>query len=53
MGLNKQGYKITYRKCYVKKQKKDVELNLLGDEDVESFTGSQVDLESAADNLFT
>ena len=44
--------KITHRKRYVKKQKqdtsKDDELDLLGDEDVESFTGSQVDLESAA-----
>ena len=46
--------KITHRKRYVKKQKqdttKDDELDLLGDED---FTGSQADLESAADNLFT
>ena len=32
---------------------KDNELNLPGDEDIESFTGSHVDLESAADNLFT
>ena len=32
---------------------KDDELDLLGDEDVESFTGSQADHESAADNLFT
>ena len=45
--------KITHRKRYVKKQKKDTtsskddELDLLGDEDVESFTGSQADLESA------
>ena len=49
--------KITHRKRYVKNQKqdttKDDELNLLGDEDVRSFTGSQADLESAADNLFT
>ena len=51
--------KITHRKCYVKKQKKDTtsskddELNLLGDEDVDSFTGYHADLESAADNLFT
>ena len=49
--------KITHRKRYVKKQKrettKDDELDLLGDEDVESFNGSQADLESAADNLFT
>ena len=51
--------KITHRKRYVKKQKKDTttckddELDLLGDEDVDSFTGSHADLESAADNLFT
>ena len=42
---------------YVKKQKqhtsKDDELDLLGDEDVDSFSGTQVDLESAADELFT
>ena len=48
--------KITHRKGYVRKQKvgtsKDNELDLLGDEDVESFTGSQADLEGAADNLF-
>ena len=30
---------------------KDDELDLLGDEDVESFTGSHADLEGAADNL--
>ena len=49
--------KITPRKRYIKKQKRDTtkddELDLLGDEDVESFTGSRADLESAADNLFT
>ena len=51
--------KITHRKPYVKKQKKDAtsskddELDLLGDGDVESFTGSQADLECAAANLFT
>ena len=48
--------KIKNRKRYVRKQKadtsKDDELDLLGDEDVESFTGSQADLEGAADNLF-
>ena len=50
---------ITHRKRYVKKQKKDTtssiddKLDLLGDEDVDSFTGSHADLESAADNLFT
>ena len=50
--------KISQRKRYIKKQKKatasskDDELDLLGD-DVDSFTGSQADLESAADNLFT
>ena len=31
---------------------KDDELDFLGDEEVESFTGSQADLERAADNLF-
>ena len=31
---------------------KDDELDLLGDEDVESFAGSHADLEGAADNLF-
>ena len=51
--------KITHRKRYVKKQKRDTtsskddELDLLGDKDVDSFTGSHADLESAADNLFT
>ena len=51
--------KITHRKRYVKKQKRDTtsskdhELDLLSDEDVDSFTGSHADLESAADNLFT
>ena len=45
-------------KCYIKKQKRDTastkddELDLLGD-DVDSFTGSHADHESAADNLFT
>ena len=44
------------RKRYVRNHKadtsKDDELDLLGDEDVESFTGSQADLEGAADNIF-
>ena len=50
--------KISQRKQYIKKQKaltatsKDDRLDLLGD-DVDSFTGSSADLESAADNLFT
>ena len=50
--------KIAQRKHYVKKQKRDTtsskddELDLLGD-DVDSFSGSHPDLESAADNLFT
>ena len=49
--------KITHRKHYAKKQRKDTtssddELDLLGD-DVDSFTGSHADLESTADNLFT
>ena len=53
-----QMLKISQRKRYIKKQKmdtassKDDELDLLGD-DVDSFTGSHADLESAADNLFT
>ena len=50
--------KITHRKRYVKKpdkkaDKNDQELDLLGDNSVESFAGSQADLESAADHLFT
>ena len=49
--------KNTHRKRYVKKQKRDTnkddELDLLGDENIESFSGSHADLESAADNLFT
>ena len=50
--------KIQHRKCYLKKQKadtntKDDELDLLGESDGDSFTGSNADLESAADNLFT
>ena len=53
-----QMQKITKRKRYIRKQKgntvisKDDELDLLGD-DVEPFTGTNADLESAADNLFT
>ena len=51
-----QMLKISQRKRYIKKQKRDTasskddELDLLGDD---SFTGSHADLESAADNLFT
>ena len=50
--------KITHRKRSIKKpdkkaDKNDQELDLLGDNSVESFVGSQADLESAADNLFT
>ena len=51
--------KITHRKRYVKKQKRDTtsfkddELDLLGDEDMDSVTGSHADLQSVADNLFT
>ena len=50
--------KIAQRKWYIRKQKgntvssKDDELDLLGD-DVESFTGTDADLESAGNNLFT
>ena len=53
-----QMLKISQRKHYIKKQKshtansKEDELDLLGD-DVDSFTGSNADLESAADNLLT
>ena len=51
--------KIQHRKRYIKKQKadasnaKDDELDLLGEGDKDSFTGSNADLASAADNLFT
>ena len=50
--------KSTHRKRYVKKQKSDTpknddELELLGDQEVESFSGSHADLESTADHLFT
>ena len=50
--------KITHRKRYVKKpdkkaNKNDQELDLLDDNSVETFAGSQADLESAADHLFT
>ena len=50
--------KIQNRKRYLKKQKaesssKDNELDLLGEGNGDSFTGSNADLESAADNLFT
>ena len=49
---------INQRKRYIRKQKnnsvssKDDELDLLGDK-IESFSGTNADLESAADNLFT
>ena len=48
--------KIQHRKRYTKKQKtdasstKDDELDRLGEGDGDSFTGSNADLESAADN---
>ena len=50
--------KITHRKRYVKKpdkksDKNDDKLELLGDQEVGSFSGSHADLESAADHLFT
>ena len=48
--------KIKNTKHYVRKQKADTsrdnELDLLGDEDIDSFTGSQADLEGAAAQLF-
>ena len=51
--------KIKHRRRYVRKQKvsntcntsKDDDLDLLAD-DVEAFSGSQADLEGAAENLF-
>ena len=53
-----QMIKISHWKRYVKKQKSDIpkddeELELLGDQEVVSFSGSHADLESAADHLFT
>ena len=53
-----QTKKIQHRKRYLKKQKvetstKDNELDLFGEGDGDSFTGSNADLENAADNLFT
>ena len=51
--------KIQHRKCYIKKQKKDTttskddEIDLLGEGDGDSFTGSNADLGSAAEDLFT
>ena len=55
--IDDQMKKIQHRKRYLKKQKaetstKDDELDLLGEGDGGSFTGSNADLESAADNLF-
>ena len=55
-----QQIKIKHRRWYVRKQKasdpcntiKEDDLGLLGD-DVEAFSGSQADLEGAADNLFS
>ena len=55
-----QQIKIKHRRWYVRKQKasdpcntsKDDDLDLLGD-DMEAFSGSQADLEGAADNLFS
>ena len=54
---DEQLQKIQNRKRYLKKQKattssKD-ELDLLGEGDGDSFTGSNADLECAADSLFT
>ena len=54
---DEQLQKIQNRKWYLKKQKAETsskdELDLLGEGDGDSFTGSNADLESAADNLFT
>ena len=56
--IEEQLLKIKHRRRYVRKQKaadtsKEDELNLLGDEDVEAFSGSQTDLEGAADGSFS
>ena len=54
---DEQLQKIQNRKRYLNKQKAETsskdELDLLGEGNGDSFTGSIVDLESAADNLFT
>ena len=55
---DEQMNKIQHRKRYIKKQRdttssEDDELDLLGEGDGDSFTSSNADLESAADNLFT
>ena len=54
---DEQLQKIQNRKRYLKKQKAETsskdELDLLGEGDRDSFTGSNADLESAADTLFT
>ena len=54
---DEQLQKIQNRKRYLKKQKAETsskdELDLLGEGNGDSFTGSNADLESAADNLFT
>ena len=58
--IKEQQIKIKHRCRYVRKHKasdpcntsKDDDLDLLGD-DVEVFSGSQADLEGAADNLFS
>ena len=54
-----QQIKIKHRRRYVRKQKasdpntsKEDDIDLLGD-DVEAFSGSQADLEGAAENLFS
>ena len=57
LSLMKNYKKIQNRKRYLKKQKAETsskdELDLLGEGDGDSFNGSNADLESAADNLFT
>ena len=55
---DEQMNKIQHRKSHIKKQKADAssakdELDRLGEGDRDSFTGSNADLERAADNLFT
>ena len=55
--MEEQILKIKHRHRYVRQQKvadtsQDDVLDLLGDEDMESFAGCRADLEGAPDNLF-
>ena len=54
-----QQTKITHRKRYIKRGEKktdkseDIDTELLGDNSIESFAGSNAELEVAAERLFT